>query len=741
MSAGTEKVQDFLADLADLQAGAAGAVDLLLRRLETSVATALRRAALPHQLDRAVLEVLVPEADTDERERLFGRLARLSMVAEVDGDLQLHDTSRRHLLDRWLTPEQRSEFAELSGRLTAYFAGPATRTTGAERRTARLQHIYHLIAADPVRGFRAFERLLRATRRQFALGDCDALIQIVREREPLLDAAQVQRLRFHEARLAADRHNWDAAIPLLRSLGEDASADVELRVRALIRLGQALAEERVWPLALETFAKARAIAEVLPNAPDYLHDIHFGVAAIERDRGDLQAAETAALQALAGAEQIGSTEVIAASRNLLGTILARYGETRRAIGEFEIGLGLLDPRRDRIRRAQVLNNLGLAYADLADWQGGAHHLKEALEIETERGDTVGRARVYSNLVRVFVGLGDVDKGVDAARSASRLFLEMHDWYHAGVVKRTLARILRRTKRNAEAEEAAQEAIAYLERAGALDEAQAVRAEINPRRRYLGWMLLIGALCLIVMVFLLISFVDSRTQSPRQPTQPILPPPPLSTMTEIAVDSEAIRANLRDGNGAWYRFRANTIGIYRLQAISVIGFDPIMYLYSADGGQRLGYGDDVGPDQLDARIDRFLGLGDYAIFVTGYEEADGSVDLTVELQATPDPHSAAPVMPGGPEVLGLLEEAMDGAWFSVDIDRQATYVVTVGSSDLDPIANLITRDRRHLIGRDDDGGGIRNARLEQVLAPGQYLIFVEPFAPRAGIVQVKVSVLD
>src|SRR5262249_27013392 len=132
--------------------------------------------------------------------------------------------------------------------------------------------------------------------------------------------------------------------------------------------------------------------------------------------------------------------------------------------------------------------LGLAYADMAQWQKSREYLERCLEIERERAHTLGQAKTLGNLVRVYIALDEEGKGLDAAERAVAFFIDLGDWFHAATIKRTMGRILRRRQRVPEARKAFGEALGLFQQAGAGDEIAATQQEMDQieKRHGMPW---------------------------------------------------------------------------------------------------------------------------------------------------------------------------------------------------------------------------------------------------------------
>ena len=168
-------------------------------------------------------------------------------------------------------------------------------------------------------------------------------------------------------------------------------------------------------------------------------------------------------------------------------------------------------------------------------------------------------------------------------------------------------------------------------------------------------------------------------------------------------------------------------------------DPYLYLLAEDGS-RITDNDDGGP-ALDARIERDLAAGAYLVEATTIGgRARGPADFTLSIT---DVAGCEPVH------LGTLEPGVDltasGSWtidtcgsfvvaehpaytYSFTLPQGGRVLIDLLSADGDPVLSLATSDGR-FIGANDDGGGVRNSRIEQYLAAGTYLIEATTYLQR------------
>ena len=164
------------------------------------------------------------------------------------------------------------------------------------------------------------------------------------------------------------------------------------------------------------------------------------------------------------------------------------------------------------------------------------------------------------------------------------------------------------------------------------------------------------------------------------------------------------------------------------------------LLLAEDGTRITDNDDGGAG-LNARIERDLVAGVYLVEATTVGgRGRGPADFTL---------SITHVTGCDPVHLGALEPGVDltasGSWtidtcgarvvaehpayaYSFSLPQDGRVLIDLISVDGDPVLSLASSEGR-FIGANDDGGGVRNSRIEQYLAAGTYLIQATTYLQR------------
>ena len=196
--------------------------------------------------------------------------------------------------------------------------------------------------------------------------------------------------------------------------------------------------------------------------------------------------------------------------------------------------------------------------------------------------------------------------------------------------------------------------------------------------------------------------------------------------------------LPDSDAHTYQFQLVEGDRIRIDLTSADG-DPYLYLLAEDG-TRITDNDDGGAG-LNARIERDLVAGVYLVEATTVGgRGRGPADFTLSIS-----HVAG----CDPVHLGTLEPGVDltasGSWtidtcgarvvaehpayaYSFSLPRDGRVLIDLISEDGDPVLSLASSEGR-FIGANDDGGGVRNSRIEQYLAAGTYLIEATTYLQR------------
>jgi tetratricopeptide (TPR) repeat protein len=506
----TDRLAEFSRLFDDMPEGAGAGVELLIRKLGKLRGGMLRKLAITHSADAAILRVLDSTLPEDKVEDLIANFARLSFLSVIDDRLVMHDEVRSYLLNWWRQDANRQEYAKVSEWLASYFTNLSEGLDGVTQAEALRRAIYHRIGADPDRGFAEFERRFRSGRYRHAMGECASLISMVGEHKAIFTSTQRLWFKYHKAKLLVDTYRFTDAEKKYTDILSAERIPEELETRVLFRMGTLFGERQVWNKAIDFYNRALGQTSLDASEIELRQRILDGLATALRETNQLEEAETVLDQSLSIAEQAGNDWVLARCHNGFGLLHSKRGDAKLAIESFNKSLTYLERNKEWYRQAQVYNNLGLAWGDLGDWEKSKDYLERSQEIEQQAGDNRRRARTLANLVRVHVTLGETEKGFALANEAVALLIQVHDWYEAGRIKQSMARVLRRQDKIQQARKEFTEAADLFSKADTEKDRQGVEEEIQRLERKKGmpwyaWLaIVVGALVLISM---LIAIVD------------------------------------------------------------------------------------------------------------------------------------------------------------------------------------------------------------------------------------------
>ena len=188
----------------------------------------------------------------------------------------------------------------------------------------------------------------------------------------------------------------------------------------------------------------------------------------------------------------------------------------------------------------------------------------------------------------------------------------------------------------------------------------------------------------------------------------------------------------------YRFEVSEAGRIRINLASEDA-DSYLYLLTEDGA-RITENDDGGAG-LDARIERTLDPGVYLVEATtvgGRDRGAASFTISISYVEGCEITDLGALLPGADltasgswniDTCGSrFVEAHPAYGYSFSLPQAGTVRVDLVSEDGDPVLSMASA-AGNVIGANDDGGGGRNARIEQYLQPGIYLIEATTYLER------------
>jgi tetratricopeptide (TPR) repeat protein len=232
---------------------------------------------------------------------------------------------------------------------------------------------------------------------------------LVHEYDRILTPLNALRLDYQEAKLHAERRQWERAEALFgRVLASGEEAPSSLRFQALFRLGLLFAEQQAWSRATRSLTQALELARAEPEINLPVHRVLYEMARICRASGSL--GDTALLleECIKWAELLNAGCDLALAHNALGEVHHQLGQQHQALAEYRKCLSVLEDcheLEDKVLCAQVYNNLGVTCADLKAWFESACYFKSSLIVARQAGDLLGQATALNNLMHLKQELG------------------------------------------------------------------------------------------------------------------------------------------------------------------------------------------------------------------------------------------------------------------------------------------------------------------------------------------------
>ena len=444
--------------------------------MEPAAAKHLRLCAIPHQFDLPIFRLLMPEAEPAQAEQRYQEFSRLSLVVHRTDGLGLHDQVRRFLFDQWLHKND-PEFQTVNARLVTHFERIADQKLFYDSAYARREKMFHMIGHEQSKGIEEFVDVFHDAQLSGRLSECEALLALVREYDPILTEPHVGIALYYEARLWFERREWSHAEKLFRSVLDISGLPTSYRIKSWNRIGLLLAKQRQWTEAIPNLERAVKLAKDSNDLQRLCFAVH-DLGTVYRDSGEPDRGRQLLQESIEVAEKVQDIWCIAAGYNSLGTLERRAGNIRRGIEQYKKSLEYLMTLQDDFRAAQVYNNLGAAYADLSEWEASREMYQKSLELKTDAGDTIGLARTLSNIIPVYQHLSRLQDAISAAETATHLFEELRDHFSAAVATRNLAKLYRGTDAKEEAKRYYLSAIELFREAKDCDQADATQKELD-----------------------------------------------------------------------------------------------------------------------------------------------------------------------------------------------------------------------------------------------------------------------
>lgn len=227
------------------------------------------------------------------------------------------------------------------------------------------------------------------------------------------------RALIDEAKAAERDGRWPDASARYESLIREPAAKPHTRLAALRWLGRAYLEQGNRGAAMDVLEAAVAAATQADSRSAVAQALNI-VAIVHQTSGDLDGAEAIYREARANAAAAGDAEAMAMIDQNLGTVAGIRGGVRGALEAFILSRDGYHTLGMRDQEAQVLNNMGLAYAELGEVERAEEAYSEAARAFGEEHDHTNEVEVALNQIQLCIATGRFDE----ANARSKPLLEL-----------------------------------------------------------------------------------------------------------------------------------------------------------------------------------------------------------------------------------------------------------------------------------------------------------------------------
>ena len=203
--------------------------------------------------------------------------------------------------------------------------------------------------------------------------------------------------------------------------------------------------------ALDAFDAALTIAEFAGDDAQ-IGKAYHDQAAVHRQLGQLELAESLYNQARSRALDTGETRLAAMTARNLGMIAMVRGDHDKALRHYRASLAEYRALGVPKEVLDSLRSLGQLYADLERWEDGARAFDEAAQIAEALGDVAERARIQTQRVALEIARGEFAAASTACEVARAIAARVPDADMLGEIEKHRGTIARETGELGAAEE-------------------------------------------------------------------------------------------------------------------------------------------------------------------------------------------------------------------------------------------------------------------------------------------------
>jgi putative nucleotidyltransferase with HDIG domain len=215
---------------------------------------------------------------------------------------------------------------------------------------------------------------------------------------PFLDLNSV----LTKARDAEAAGNWDEALSMYETALAESRPQGGAPVAELLRkIGLVHYYRGDFDAAGTLFRQSKETAEAA-GATDMIAAALNCLGIVHQALGQLEFAESLYLDAQLLAEQVGNAHLAVMIEQNLGTISSIRGETSVALDRYQSALQRYRSLNDDIGAARALNNIGMAHADLKQWDAAEEAFNAALMAAENRRDAETLGTVQLNRADLYL---------------------------------------------------------------------------------------------------------------------------------------------------------------------------------------------------------------------------------------------------------------------------------------------------------------------------------------------------
>jgi tetratricopeptide (TPR) repeat protein len=368
----------------------ADATRSFLAVLPPHLAETVRAAAIPHWFDAGLLAALL-ELPQDEADRRYATLQEMPFVQPVRGrGHALHELTRRLLGDE-LWAGREADFRAWSRRAAGYFDGRG------DDDTARIEAIYHWLAADPDRGAGLVWRWDAEWSNTFRYNLVFALIQAGLEHDAggRLAGRAKGWVYYSKGSLHTRYSEHREAAESLRIAAAAAGSDRQLEANCIKALGDVSLRQADYPAARTAYDTARPLYAAIGARLGEANCIYsLGELAVGIE--DYLAADAAYRGAAARFHELELTDDEANAFNMLAGAYEAQKLYPQAVEAYTQALSLCPDR------AMTYRNRANTYTEMKDFVAAAADLARAAELQPDhpylalrRGDLAFKQGEYA----------------------------------------------------------------------------------------------------------------------------------------------------------------------------------------------------------------------------------------------------------------------------------------------------------------------------------------------------------